>query len=164
MSKPIPTNRPNSPATAANYAGLLADIKQRIRSAQVRTAMAGNAGMLMLYWEIGGVLAERQKNEGWGAAVLPRLATDLHNDLPEVKGFSARNMRRMIQFHHEYPGLFSIWPLPVAKSEAAMEETVIWPRPVAKLEDCPSRGTKGPPSAAPLPAESDDTQIWQQAA
>jgi len=49
MSKPIPTNRPNSPATAANYAGLLADIKQRIRTAQVRTAMAGNAGMLMLY-------------------------------------------------------------------------------------------------------------------
>ena len=47
--------------------------------------MAGNASMLMLYWEIGGVLAERQKNEGWGAAVLPRLATDLHNDLPEVR-------------------------------------------------------------------------------
>ena len=49
---------------AAEIAGLLADIRQRIRTAQVRTAMAGNASMLMLYWEIGGVLAERQKNEG----------------------------------------------------------------------------------------------------
>jgi hypothetical protein len=115
MSRLIPKNKPISSATAGNYAGLLADIKQRIRTAQVRTAMAGNASMLMLYWEIGGVLAERQKNEGWGAAVLPRLATDLHNDLPEVKGFSARNMRRMIQFHHEYPKIFSIWPPPVAK-------------------------------------------------
>ena len=85
-------------ATAGDYASLLSDLKQRIRAAQVRTAMASNASMLLLYWEIGGVLAERQKTEGWGAAVLPRLADDLHNELPEVKGFSARNMRRMIQF------------------------------------------------------------------
>jgi len=54
MSKPIQKNKPISSATAGNYAGLLADIKQRIRTAQVRTAMAGNASMLMLYWEIGG--------------------------------------------------------------------------------------------------------------
>jgi predicted nuclease of restriction endonuclease-like (RecB) superfamily len=161
MSKPI--NKPISTATAGNYAGLLADIKQRIRTAQVRTAMAGNASMLMLYWEIGGQLAERQKQEGWGAAVLPRLATDLHNDLPEVKGFSARNMRRMIQFHQEYPRLFSIWPLTVAKSEANLEETVIWPRPVAKLETSPASHKKGQTSVAQLPAESDAAQIWQRA-
>ncbi len=78
-------------AAMSGYADLLTDIKQRIRTAQVRTAMAGNARMLMLYWEIGGVLAERQKQEGWGAAVLPRLAADLQNDLPEAKGFSERN-------------------------------------------------------------------------
>jgi hypothetical protein len=96
MNQPI--HQPISAATTRNYPGLLADIKQRIRTAQMRTAMAGNASMLMLYWEIGGVLAKRQKNEGWGAAVLPRLAADLHNDLPEVKGFSARNLRLMIQF------------------------------------------------------------------
>jgi len=40
MSKPIPKSKPISSATAGNYAGLLADIKQRIRAAQVRTAMA----------------------------------------------------------------------------------------------------------------------------
>ncbi len=133
-------------ATAGSYASLLADIKQRIRTAQVRTAMAGNASMLRLYWEIGSVLAERQKKEGWGAGVLPRLATDLQDDLPEVKGFSARNMRRMIQFHQEYPGLFSIWP-----------------RPVAKLKNGPSAIQKVPPAVALLLEESDAAQIWQQA-
>ena len=81
-----------------SYPRLLADIKQRIRAAQVRTAMAGNASMLLLYWEIGCVLAARQNAEGWGAAVLPRLAIDLHNDLPEVHGFSERNLKRMVQF------------------------------------------------------------------
>ena len=114
MSKPIPKSKPISSATAGNYAGLLADIKQRIRTAQVRTAMAGNASMFMLYWEIGGVLAKRQKIEGWGTAVLPKLATDLHNDLPEVKGFSARNLRLMIQFFDEYPAFGPIWQRAVA--------------------------------------------------
>jgi predicted nuclease of restriction endonuclease-like (RecB) superfamily len=163
MNKPIEKSKPASPVATRDYAGLLADIKQRIRTAQVRTAMAGNASMLMLYWEIGGVLAERQKKEGWGAAVLPRLATDLHNDLPEVKGFSARNMRRMIQFHQEYPGLFSIWPLPVAKSEATIEESVIWPRPVAKLETSSTSHKKGQRAVAQLAVEPDDAQIWQRA-
>jgi predicted nuclease of restriction endonuclease-like (RecB) superfamily len=146
MSKPIPKSKPISSATAGNYAALLADLKQRIRTAQVRTAMAGNASMLMLYWEIGGVLAERQKNEGWGAAVLPRLATDLHNDLPEMKGFSARNLRLMIQFFGEYPAFGPIWQ-----------------RAVAKLSDDSTDGKKGSPPVSQLSAESDDAQIWQRA-
>ena len=145
MSKLIPKNKPISSATVGNYAGLLADIKQRIRTAQVRTAMAGNASMLMLYWEIGGVLPERQKIEGWGTAVLPRLATDLHNDLPEVKGFSARNLRLMIQFFGEYPAFGPIWQ-----------------RAVAKLSDDFTGGKKRPSPVAKLPAKS-DAQIWQRA-
>jgi predicted nuclease of restriction endonuclease-like (RecB) superfamily len=163
MNKSVNKFKTNSSVSAENYPGLLADIRQRIRIAQVRTAMAGNASMLMLYWEIGGVLATRQKNEGWGAAVLPRLATDLQNELPEVKGFSARNMRRMIQFHQEYPRLFSIWPLPVAKSDAAVEESTIWPRVVAKLETLSPQNAKGQPSLAQLPKESADASIWHRA-
>jgi len=100
----------------------------------------------MLYWEIGGVLAKRQKIEGWGTAVLPKLATDLHDDLPEVKGFSARNLRLMIQFFDEYPAFGPIWQ-----------------RAVAKLSDDPTGGKKGPPPMSQLPAESDAAQIWQRA-
>ena len=116
-----------------------------IRTAQVRTAMAGNASMLMLYWEIGGVLVKRQKNEGWGTAVLPRLATDLHNDLPEVKGFSARNLRLMIQFFDKYPAFGPIWQ-----------------RAVAKLSDDSTGGKKGRTPVAQLSAEFADAQIWQR--
>ena len=61
------------------------------------------------------MVAERQQIEGWGEGVIPRLAVDLKNDLPEKKGFSARNLRLMIQFYKEYPSLHSIWQLPVAK-------------------------------------------------
>jgi predicted nuclease of restriction endonuclease-like (RecB) superfamily len=151
MSKQV-TKKKGRLTIVDNYPRLLTDIKQRIRTAQVRTAMAGNAGLLMLYWEIGGVLAARQNTEGWGAAVLPSLAIDLHNDLPEVHGFSERNMRRMIQFHQEYPGLFSIWSRPVAKSQGPSETASIRPRPVAQLAARPSRKGKGPPPVAQLPS------------
>lgn len=40
----------------------------------------------------------RQRREGWGASVIPRLSGDLHNELPEVKGFSERNIKLMVQF------------------------------------------------------------------
>lgn len=51
---------------------------------------------------IGRMILERQEREGWGASVIPRLARDLRNELPEVKGFSERNIGYMIRFAREY--------------------------------------------------------------
>lgn len=42
--------------------------------------------------------------EGWGKAVIPRLAKDIHNEMPEVKGFSERNIGRMVAFYRAYSG------------------------------------------------------------
>jgi hypothetical protein len=63
----------------ADYAPLLADIKARVRRAQSHAVLAVNAELIRLYWEIGGMIHERQQQEGWAAAVIPRLARDLHN-------------------------------------------------------------------------------------
>lgn len=145
-----------------DYTALLADIKQRIRTAQVRTAMAGNASLLMLYWEIGGVLAERQEKEGWGAGVLPRLATDLHNTLPEVKGFSARNLNCMVQFFSEYPALFAIGPQPVAQLTNRSSGAAISQQAVAKLETGPNSGKKKLPFVAQSSTAPDAFPIGQQ--
>ncbi len=51
-----------------------------------------------MYWEVGRLIAARQQQEGWGAAVIPRLARDLASELPHSKGFSERNLKRMIRF------------------------------------------------------------------
>ncbi len=88
---------------APQYAQLLGEIKQRIRHAQARAWMAVNAEMIRLYWRIGQVIASRQQQEGYGAAVIPRLARDLHNELPEEKSFSERNIKRMLAFYRLYP-------------------------------------------------------------
>jgi predicted nuclease of restriction endonuclease-like (RecB) superfamily len=93
---------------ALHYPALLTDIRQRIRQAQTRAILAVNRELLALYWDIGCLIDERQKQEGWGAGVIPRLTKDLHNELPEEKGFSERNIKLMVQFFHEYPTLFAL--------------------------------------------------------
>jgi len=80
----------------AFYGELLTDIKTRIREAQHRATLAVNAEMVRLYWDIGRMIHARQQQEGWGAGVIPRLARDLRNELPELKGFSERNIGYMI--------------------------------------------------------------------
>lgn len=87
------------------YGGLLAEIKDRIRQAQTRAALSANAEMIAMYWDIGRMIHKRQRAEGWGAGVIPRLAGDLKNELPEVKGFSERNIKRMLRFYREYQDL-----------------------------------------------------------
>ena len=57
--------------------------------------------MILMYWDIGRMIAARQEREGWGVGVIPRLANDLKNELSEVKGFSERNIGYMIRFAHE---------------------------------------------------------------
>ncbi len=100
-----------------DYAGLLSDIKHRVRHAQTRAELAVNAELIRLYWEIGALIDNRQVNEGWGAGVILRLARDLHNELPEEKGFSERNIKQMLAFYREYPQLQFV-PQPVAQMNA----------------------------------------------
>jgi predicted nuclease of restriction endonuclease-like (RecB) superfamily len=102
----------------ASYRQVLTDIKQRIRHAQTRAVMAVNAELIRLYWEIGALIDGRQRQEGWGAGVIPALAHDLHNELPEEKGFSERNIKRMLAFYREYPHLEFV-PQPVAQLAAS---------------------------------------------
>lgn len=102
----------------ANYGLLLTDIKGRIQAAQTRAAVAVNAELIKLYWDIGQMLDARQAEEGWGAAVIPRLAADIVNELPEVKGFSERNLKRMLAFYREYASAPGLVPQPVALQRA----------------------------------------------
>jgi predicted nuclease of restriction endonuclease-like (RecB) superfamily len=84
------------------YTDLFQNIKQRIRQAQTRAILAVNSELIRLYWDIGRMLDQRQQMEGWGTGFIPKLAMDLRNELPEVKGFSKRNIGYMLQFAREY--------------------------------------------------------------
>ena len=116
----------------SDYTALLADIRQRVRQAQTRAVLAVNAELIRLYWEIGALIDRRQRQEGWGAGVIPRLARDLHNELPEEKGFSERNIKRMLAFHRAYPHLpDGLQPADGPQPVAPLPATPEGPQPVA---------------------------------
>ena len=85
-----------------NYDEFLRSLKDRIRTAQVRAALAVNKELVLLYWQIGKEILERQEQEGWGAKVITRLAKDLKAEFPDIKGFSARNLLYMQSFAEAY--------------------------------------------------------------
>lgn len=114
------------------YGELLVEIKDRIRKGQTRAALSANAEMIAMYWDIGRIIHLRQKEKGWGAGVIPRLTVDLKNELPEIKGFSERNIGYMIRFAREY-GTRPILQQPVAKLAATGSPKEKVPQPAAQL-------------------------------
>lgn len=93
-----------SPITnSQDYQQFLIELKDRIRTAQVKAGLAVNRELVMLYWQIGGDIWKRQKEQGWGAKVINRLSRDLRQTFPEMKGFSPRNLQYMRTFAEAYP-------------------------------------------------------------
>jgi len=95
----------------ADYAALLAEVKERVRSAQYEALKVVNKEMVVLYWDIGNLIVKRQNKEGWGKSVVERLANDLQNEFPGVKGFSVQNLWYMRQFYLEYRDNEKLQPL-----------------------------------------------------
>jgi predicted nuclease of restriction endonuclease-like (RecB) superfamily len=112
------------------YKGLLTNIKNRVRQGQLVINVAANAEMLTTYWDIGRMIHCQQEEKGWGKGVIPKLAVDLKNEFSEVKGFSERNLKLMVQFFNEYRELTSIGQRVVAQ----FESDVILKRPISILE------------------------------
>lgn len=116
------------------YGELFTQIKTRIRQAQVKATLSANAEMILMYWDIGRMLHNRQQHEGWGAKVIPQLSQDIRNELPEIKGFSERNLKRMIAFYREYSSLPTDVPQAAAQlPSGGNEHTEKVPQPVAQL-------------------------------
>jgi predicted nuclease of restriction endonuclease-like (RecB) superfamily len=82
---------------------LLELLKREIGSARTRAALAVNQELIGLYWRIGREILIRQEHEGWGARVIDRLATDLRQEFPEMKGLSRTNLKYMRQFASHWP-------------------------------------------------------------
>jgi predicted nuclease of restriction endonuclease-like (RecB) superfamily len=116
------------PNSLRDYADLLGRVKSRIRQAQTKAILLANAEMIRLYWDIGHLVLRRQQQKGWGASVIPRLARDIRNELPEIKGFSERNIGYMIRFATEYPILHQ----PAAKLLPSPNSSILH-QPGAKL-------------------------------
>jgi predicted nuclease of restriction endonuclease-like (RecB) superfamily len=88
-----------------NYDQFLRNLKEQIRVAQIRASLAVNSELILLYWQIGQAILERQRNEGWGAKIIGKIARDLKQEFPNLQGLSARNLTYMRAFADAYPDL-----------------------------------------------------------
>lgn len=109
------------------YSGLLAEVKERVRSAQYAALKSVNTELVGLYWDIGRMIVERQAGETWGKSVVQQLAEDLHREFPGVGGFSSSNLWRMKAFYETYQ-LF--------EKLAPMVREIGWSHNVVIMERC----------------------------
>ena len=95
-----------------DYKQFLQEIKQRIKSARLRAALAVNQEVIKFYWEIGRLIIEKQKNSQWGDKLIDALAIDLKKSFPDSQGFSRSNLHSMRKFSEAYPTFEIVQALP----------------------------------------------------
>ncbi|SKC20634.1 DUF1016 N-terminal domain-containing protein [Dyadobacter psychrophilus] len=88
---------------SSTYPETLSEIKVNIHQSTLRSELAANAEMILLYWTIGKTILDQQKVAGRGAKVIEHLADDLRRAFPGMKGLSLRNLKYMRQFSAAYP-------------------------------------------------------------
>lgn len=94
---------PSGALIPEDYQKFLRELKQRIQQAQLRAVLSVNRELVLLYWQIGRDILARQGQAGWGAKIIDQLSKDLHQDFPDMAGFSPRNLKYMRAFAEAWP-------------------------------------------------------------
>jgi predicted nuclease of restriction endonuclease-like (RecB) superfamily len=130
---------------SADYRQFIEELKTRVVSARISAARAITHEAILLYWDIGQGIVEKQREHGWGDSVVEMVARDLRWAFPSMSGFSPRNVWDMRRLYEVYsapeflsqavremgkPGASRILRQPVAE----LETGGIWLQPVAKME------------------------------
>jgi len=92
----------DTPLPSPDYTTWLHTLKARIQSARISAARAANRELILLYWDMGRGIVEKQQGLGWGKSVVEQLSADLQAEFPGLSGFSANNLWLMRQFYTEY--------------------------------------------------------------
>jgi predicted nuclease of restriction endonuclease-like (RecB) superfamily len=146
--------------TTPEYRAFVTELKTRVAAARLSAVQAVNRELILLYWDIGRAIVERQKSIGWGESVVEQIAKDLQREFPGMTGFSSRNLSDTKRFYLAYSDA-SFWRQAVAKMAATGKSSANWPQPVAKLEAATAQTAIGPQPAAEL-IESDAAVFLQQ--
>jgi predicted nuclease of restriction endonuclease-like (RecB) superfamily len=119
-------------AITADYRQFIAELKHRVVSARISAARRVNHELILLYWDIGRGIVEKQKNHGWGDSVVEIVAADLRRTFPRMTGFSPRNVWDMRRLYEAYSD-----PEFLAQSAREISKRMTIPflrQPVAELE------------------------------
>ena len=93
------------------YIDIIGSVKDRIRTTQYSAMLAVNQELVVLFWDIGRMISEKQQELGWGKAIVENVSNDLRNEFPSSRGFSVSNLWSMAQFYAEYKDDTFLQPL-----------------------------------------------------
>ncbi|WPR71982.1 PDDEXK nuclease domain-containing protein [Flavobacterium sp. NG2] len=82
------------------YSNWIVELKSKVRSSQIKAALAVNSALIHFYWELGNMIAE--KENVWGSKLIEQVAKDLKDEFPEIKGLSRTNIFNCKQFYNFY--------------------------------------------------------------
>ena len=132
-----------SAALPVGYANLLTDLKARVRAAQLRAVVSVNRELILLYWDIGKIIAEAQKTKGYGKQVVERLAEDLQKEFPGTAGFSPQNVWFMRSFYLAWRAMSEKRSQVVRESKAAILSQLVRESATSRLRQRPFRNCRG---------------------
>ena len=85
-----------------DYKQWFQDLKSQIKKSQVRVSVSVNVQLILLYWELGKQIAEKQEQARWGSGLIDKLSKDLKIEFPEMTGLSRANLFRIVKFYKFY--------------------------------------------------------------
>ena len=94
--------RKDSVVVSPEYRTFIEELKRRVLSARLSAARAVNRDVILLYWDIGRAIVEKQEHLGWGESVVEMVAADLQREFPASRSFSSDNLWRMRQVYLAY--------------------------------------------------------------
>ena len=84
------------------YKSWLIEIKSKIRTVQIKAALAANKELINFYFELGKMIVEQQAKAAWGDKLIQQLSHDLAAEFSDMKGFSVTNLKYCKQFFSFY--------------------------------------------------------------
>lgn len=120
----------------SEFSEWIKNIKREIRSAQIKTAVKVNSGLLHLYWNLGKEITERQKTSNWGDGFLKELSRELITEFPNMKGFSYTNIRYIRQWYLFYNQNHTICQQVVGKLGEEIFFSVPWGHHLYIMSSC----------------------------
>jgi hypothetical protein len=105
------------------YFNWIVSLKSSIKQRQIKAAIAVNSNLILMYWDLGKQIVERQENAKWGTGFIDQLSKDLKVEFPDIGGFLSYNLRFCKTFFEFYNSKL-IWEQTVPKSKNTIVQQV----------------------------------------
>ena len=137
------------------YRQFIEQLKTRVLSARLSAARAVNCDLILLYWDIGRGIVEKQQVLGWGESVVEMVWADLQRAFPQMTGFSPRNVWAMRR-------LYATYTAPDFLAQAVRESGRVAPNQIRRQTVAEFGGDKKRPQAVAKLTESEVMEFLPQ--